>query len=106
MDLSRLYGIQYVRLGPGAATARARQTGLAVDDGDELVVSMDVWPEAVRPAPLRARDGRLIAGDPVLLDATAGGLVFEGAIERREVMVDWDQVRELQVVGRPRRRSA
>jgi hypothetical protein len=97
MDLSRLYGVQYVRMAPGAAEAVAPYLGVPADEVRELVVDVAVWPEAVRPAPLRAQDGRLIAGDPFLLGANNEGLVLAG--RDGGVLLRWTEIRDVQVLG-------
>jgi hypothetical protein len=105
MDLSRLYGIQYVRMAPGVAEMLAPYLDCSVNETDELAIALDSWPEAIRPAPLRARDGRLIAGDPVLLRASGDGMIFDTP-DGRGVLVPWHDVKELQVLGRAVSRTA
>jgi hypothetical protein len=69
----------------------------------ELVVNLDVWPEGIRPRPLRARDGRLLAGDPVLIDANERGLILAGSAasgrENESVLVPWGDAGEVGVLG-------
>ncbi len=95
MDPMRLYGVQYVRLAPGAAERVAPYLGVTPDKVHELVIDLEVWPDEVRPRPVRARDGRLLAGDPILLDATDDGLVLAGSAMDRHttsaVLVSWEQ---------------
>lgn len=102
MDSTRLYGVQYVRLAPGAAERVAPYLGVAPGEVHELVLDMDVWPEGIRPRPIRARDGRLLAGDPVLIDADERGLVLAGsAANDRDVapvLVPWDDAGEVGVL--------
>jgi hypothetical protein len=105
MDLSRLYGLQYVRIAPDVAETLSQYLGVPVHEGEELAVTLEVWPREIRPAPLRARDGRLIAGDPVLLGANDRGLVFD-SIDGHTTVVPWSDIVELQVLGRPIPRSA
>lgn len=97
MDLNTLRGIQYVRLAPNAAAAVAPYLGLDPAEIDELVLDILIWPAQVRPVPLRARDGRLVAGDPVLLGADDRGLVF--AAHPDPVVVPWQEIRHLEVLG-------
>jgi hypothetical protein len=67
------------------------------------VVDLSIWPAKIRPAPRKAWDGRLIAGDPMLLDATDDGLLFaSGSGSAGEVLVPWREVRDVQVLGRVR----
>jgi hypothetical protein len=102
MDPTRLYGVQYVRLAPGAAERVAPYLGVAPKDVHELVLNLDVWPEEIRPQPIRARDGRLLAGDPVLIDANERGLVLAGsATSERDgeaVLVLWGEAGEVSVL--------
>lgn len=97
MDLNTLRGIQYVRLAPDAATAIAPYLGLEPAGIDELVLDLPIWPAQIRPVPLRAQDGRLVAGDPVLLGANDRGLLF--AAYPQPVLVPWVEIRELEVLG-------
>lgn len=103
MDPTRLYGLQYVRLAPGAAERVAPYLGVAPKDVHELVLNLDVWPEEIRPQPVRARDGRLLAGDPVLIDANERGLILAGtAVSGREsesVFVPWGDAGEVGILG-------
>lgn len=99
MDLSRLEGIQYVRMAAGVAGMLAPYLDVAVEEHDELVIALDLWPEAIRPAPLRARDGRLIVGDPVLLGVGDDGLLFDTP-DGLGALVPWGAVLELQVLHR------
>jgi hypothetical protein len=103
MDPTRLYGVQYVRLAPGAAERVAPYLGVAPRDVHELVVNLDVWPEGIRPRPMRARDGRLLAGDPVLIDANERGLVLAGSVangrENESVLVPWGDAGEVGILG-------
>ena len=103
MDPTRLYGVQYVRLAPGAAERVAPYLGVAPKDVHELVMDLDVWPEGIRPRPIRARDGRLLAGDPVLIDANERGLVLAGSAasgrENGSVLVPWGDAGEVGVLG-------
>ncbi|GAC1322001.1 MAG: hypothetical protein NVS2B16_02310 [Chloroflexota bacterium] len=100
MGWSRLQGEQYVRLGPGAADAVAPYVGVVPTQIDELLLDISPWPEQIWPAPVRGWDGRLIAGDPVLLDANDDGLFFAaGRSTCHTVFVDWQQVQRVEVVG-------
>jgi hypothetical protein len=107
MNLSGLYGMQYVRVAPDAAEDLAGFLGVAAAWIDELVIDLVAWPDEVRPAPRTARDGRLIPGDPLLLGATDLGLLFARRAPEHgpPVLVDWETVRYLDVVGRPIRSS-
>jgi hypothetical protein len=105
MDMSRLYGVQYVRVASEAIEPLSRHLGVAITARDELVVTIDRWPAAVRPAPLRALDGRLIAGDPLLLALDPDGLTFAG-VDGDPVRVPWEDVHDLQCVRSDGRRSA
>jgi hypothetical protein len=96
--MSGLGRVQYVRISPDAITSLAALLGVKIDGQDELVVTLDSWPDTIRPVPRRARDGRLIAGDPVVLDAARDGLAFEGAGHTR-VLVRWRDVRDLQIMS-------
>jgi hypothetical protein len=98
MDLSRLNGVQYVRVAPQAIDALARHFEMEMTERDELVVLLDDWPHTIQPTPLRAKDGRLIAGDPIVLDVTTDGLVFDGK-ESARVLVRWADIREIHVLG-------
>lgn len=98
MEWNRLRGIQYVRLALGAAERVAPYLGATPGEIDELVIDLPVWPEEIRPSPRKGWDGRLIAGDPLLLDATDEGLLFAGN-SAAGVLVRWDQVRDVQVIG-------
>jgi hypothetical protein len=102
MDPTRLYGVQYVRLAPGAAERVAPYLGVAPKDVHELVLNLDVWPEGIRPQPIRARDGRLLAGDPVLIDANERGLVLAGSVtserDSEAVLVLWGEAGEVSVL--------
>lgn len=102
MDPTRLYGVQYVRLAPGAAERVAPYLGVAPTDVHELVLDLDVWPEGIRPQPIRARDGRLLAGDPVLIDANERGLVLAGSIangrDSESVLVPWRDAGEVAIL--------
>src|SRR5438445_9026523 len=103
MDPTRLYGVQYVRLAPGAAERVAPYLGVAARDVHELVVNLAVWPEGIRPRPILARDGRLIAGDPVLIDANERGLVLAGSAasgrDDESVLVPWGEAGEVGVLS-------
>lgn len=102
MDPTRLYGVQYVRLAPGAAERVAPYLGVAPKDVHELVLNLDVWPEEIRPQPIRARDGRLLAGDPVLIDANERGLVLAGSAtsgkDSDSVLVLWGEAGAVDVL--------
>jgi hypothetical protein len=102
MDPHRLYGVQYVRLAPGAAERVAPYLGVAPKDVHELVLNLEVWPERIRPRPVRARDGRLLAGDPVLIDANERGLVLAGSAasesDGESVLVSWRDAGEVGVL--------
>lgn len=101
MSWGRLRGAQYVRLAPGASEAVSPYVGVPADGIDELLIELWAWPERVRPAPVRGWDGRLIPGDPVLVGADDSGLVFAARGTAVDVVVvGWEQVREMHVVGR------
>jgi hypothetical protein len=106
MDRSRLRGIHYVRLAPGAAKSVAAYLNISPDDISELVVDVDVWPEDIRPMPIKTRDGRLVAGDPVLLEVNDAGLVLAGQLHPHisgsdsAVLVPWGEVRGIDIVWR------
>ncbi len=103
MDRIYLEGTQYVRLANGAAEALAPYLGAKPSLIGELVLELTVWPRAIRPTPRRARDGRLIAGDPVLLDVDDSGLLLSGDTSATgAVLVPWDAVRVLDVLPRIR----
>jgi hypothetical protein len=89
-------------LAPGAAEAVAPYLGLPAQSICELVLELSPWPDGVRPAPRPGRDGWLIAGDPVLLDATADGLVLArgDGTPGCGVLVGWDRVRHLEALRR------
>lgn len=97
MDCNPLRGIQYVRLAPNAAGAVAPYLGLDPTGIDELVLDIPIWPAQVRPIPLPARDGRLVAGDPMLVGADDRGLLFAACPE--PVLVPWQEIRQLEVLG-------
>lgn len=103
MDPTRLYGVQYIRLAPGAAERVAPYLGVSPQEVHELVLDLDVWPEEIRPRPIRARDGRLLAGDPVLIDANECGLVLAGSAtsggEQGAVLVPWGDAGDVDVLG-------
>jgi hypothetical protein len=101
MDSSRLRGEQYVRLAAGAAEAIAPFLGVTADQIEELALDLLEWPLEVRPSPVRGHDGRLIAGDPILVAASATGLFFasaDGAVS--PVLVEWRRVRSARVLRR------
>jgi hypothetical protein len=56
----------------------------------------------IRPQPIRARDGRLLAGDPVLIDANERGLVLAGSVtserDSEAVLVLWGEAGEVSVL--------
>jgi hypothetical protein len=98
-----LEGEQYVRLGPGAAEAIARYLHTAPGNIEELLLLLSTWPAEIQPRPLRARDGRLVPGDPVLLDATDDGLVFAAESGSsppmgQNVVVQWATVRRVEIL--------
>jgi hypothetical protein len=102
--MSRLRGVQYVRLAPGAAQAVAPYAGAAPDQIEELVLDLRAWPEEIRPAPLPARDGLHVAGDPVLIGAGDDGLYFARGTNGRSpaeepVFVRWSDVLDMQVLA-------
>lgn len=106
MNWSRLQGEQYVRLGPGAAEAVAPYIGATASEIDELVLDVRTWPEEIRPTPIRGWDGRLIAGDPILVDASDAGLLLAtGGSIPGTVLIPWEHVRTLDVVGRLEQRA-
>ena len=100
----RLEGVQYVRLAPGAAEAVAPYTKADPGEIEELVLDLVVWPEQIQPVPRRGRDGRLLAGDPVLLSASDAGLFFASRDPVVPVLVPWGLVGSLHVL--PRNREA
>jgi hypothetical protein len=101
--MSRLKGVQYVRLAPGAAQAVAPYAGAAPDQIEELVLDLRVWPEEIRPVPKRARDGRRVAGDPILVGAGEDGLLFARgggrSPDQTTVLVRWSEVLDMQVLA-------
>jgi hypothetical protein len=105
MNWNRLHGVQYVRLAPGVAQRVAPYVGVDPAQIDELVLDLPVWPEEIRPSPLVGRNGLLIAGDPILLDATDAGLLLAGGAPQRSetatraVLVPWEDIRNVQVLG-------
>jgi hypothetical protein len=105
MDMSRLYGMHYARLAADAAASLSAHLGTTLGARDELAITLDVWPAAIQPEPLRALDGRLIAGDPLVLGATDVGILFEGLGEEA-VLVPWADVRDLRIVPSRTRQSA
>ena len=102
MDSTRLHGVQYVRLAPGAAERIAPYLGATPGEIRELVLDLALWPEGIRPAPLKSRDGRLIAGDPLLLDAIDAGLLFARGSDTSgdPVLVRWEDIASLHILGR------
>lgn len=103
MQWSTLRGAQYVRLAAGAGERVARYLGVAPEEIEELLLDLESWPEAIHPQPRKGRDGRLIAGDPVLLDACDAGLLLgngPGPLARAAVLVPWEAVQSVQVLGR------
>lgn len=99
MNWSNLYGEQYVRLAPGAADRVAPYIAMSPEDVGELVIDLTCWPANVRTTPVRGRNGLLIAGDPLLLDASDRGLLFAAEAEHG-VWVAWNDVRSVRVLGR------
>jgi hypothetical protein len=102
--MSKLHGVQYVRLAPGAAQAVAPYAGAAPDQIEELVLDLKAWPEDIRPAPLPTRDGLHVAGDPVLVHASDDGLFFAreangGSPAEEPVLVRWSDVLDMQVLA-------
>ncbi|GAC1472113.1 MAG: hypothetical protein PVSMB7_24490 [Chloroflexota bacterium] len=109
--MTTLTGVQYVRLAPGAAEAVARFLNAQPSEIDELVLDLDSWPDEIHPMPRRARDGRLLAGDPILLDATEAGLVFARgsagtSFVSDAVLVHWHDVRQMAILGSRQQDSA
>lgn len=101
MNLDRLQGPQYVRLVLGVAERIAPFVGVPAAEIGELWVDLEEWPDEIQPAPLRGLNGKLIAGDPVLLDATAAGLLFHagrGAAGDGMVLVRWAAVESMDVL--------
>lgn len=101
--MRQLEGPQYVQLAPGAAQAIAPYLDLDPSDIGELVLEVDDWPEGIRPAPRIARDGRLIAGDPVLVGAEPLGLLIASGPrpsggETAPVLIAWHRVRVLEAL--------
>jgi hypothetical protein len=93
-----LEGPQYVQLAPGAARAVAPYLELDPAEIGELVLDVDNWPEQIRP-PLRiARDGRRIAGDPVLVGAEPLGLLLASGNGAGPVLIPWHRVRVLEAL--------
>jgi len=102
--MSRLEGVQYVRLAPGAAQAVAPYAGTSAEQIEELVLDLRAWPDEIRPAPLRARNGWRVAGDPILVDACDDGLLFSPGSSTRPshenpILVRWSDVLDMQVLG-------
>lgn len=106
MDGSKLHGPQYVRVGANVAERIAPRLGISPLAICELVIDLVNWPEEIQPLPMKGWNGILIAGDPVLLDATERGLIFPSGspnlidMHERTVLVPWEQVRNFQVLGR------
>jgi hypothetical protein len=97
-----LEGPQYVQLAPGAAQAIAPYLDLDPGEIGELVLDVDDWPDQIRPSPRIARDGRLIAGDPVLVGAEPLGLLIASgprpAGESGPVLIAWHRIRVLEAL--------
>src|SRR5689334_6280188 len=101
MDWGRLRGEQYVRLTAAAAAAIAPFVGIPADQIEELALDLADWPEDIRPSPLKGRDGRLIAGDPMLVDVSDAGLFFAPEkASRPPILVKWRFVNNVRVLGR------
>lgn len=106
MTLQAREGEHYVRLAPGAAGEVAPYLGVPADTIDELALALDCWPDEIASPPRRARDGRLLEGEPTVIGACGGGLLFAcsdrtGHAARGDgVLVGWDRVVSLRVVGR------
>jgi hypothetical protein len=105
MDMSRLYGMHYARVAFDATSSLSVHLGTTLGVRDELAITIDDWPAAIQPAPLRALDGRLIAGDPRVIGASDVGILFAG-IGGEPILVAWTEVRDLRVVPSHARRSA
>lgn len=103
MDFSHLQGVQYARLAPGAAQTLAPYLDAMPDAIDELVLDLAAWPPEIRPSPRRTRDGRLMAGDPLLLGADDRGLRFapgsQPPADGQGVLVRWSEVRLLEALA-------
>lgn len=98
-----LEGPQYVQLAPGAAQAVAPYLDLDPADIGELVLDVDAWPDQIRPSPRIAQDGRLIAGDPVLVGAEPLGLLMASGLrpfgeETGPILIAWHRVRVLEAL--------
>ena len=102
MEWSRLEGAQYVSLAPGVAECIAPYLAVAPWEIDELVVDLARWPDEIRPAPRKGRNGQLIAGDPVLLGASDDGLLLSGSVStvHGAVLVRWECIHDVQVLRR------
>jgi hypothetical protein len=100
MSVGGLAGEQYVRLAAGADQAVAPYLGVPAAEIAELLIELRQWPGAIRPQPRPGRDGILLAGDPLLVDAGMEGLVFAGTSPDQRVVVPWDCVLSVQVLRR------
>lgn len=99
-----LRGEQYVQLAPGVADILALHLGMSPESIRELALDLTCWPDDVVAVPRRGRDGRLIAGDPLLVAISQEGL-YLAAWRNRAILVRWTQVRGVRVlrrVARPR----
>ena len=101
--MRQLEGPQYVQLAPGAAQAIAPYLDLDPGMIGELVLDVDQWPDQIHPSPRLARDGRLIAGDPVLVGAEPLGLLIAagprpGGDDGGPVLIAWHRVRVLEAL--------
>ncbi len=97
-----LRGEQYVQLAPGVAETLAPHVGMSAETICELALDLAYWPHDIAVMPRRSREGRLVAGDPLLLAVGQEGLSF-AAWRNRVVLVRWTQVRGVRVLRRVER---
>lgn len=97
-----LRGEQYVRLAPGVAESVGPRLGLRPDGIRELALDLAHWPEEVATPSRRGHDGRLIAGDPLLVAVSPAGLHF-AARQNQTVLVRWQEVRSVRALRQVQR---
>lgn len=91
-----------MQLAPGVAEVLAPRLGTTPDTIQELALDLTAWPDDVSTVSRRGRDGRLIAGDPLLVAVSQEGLYF-ATWRNCVVLVRWTQVRGVRVLGSIRR---
>ena|SRR5438105_15686171 len=100
MSGNALRGEQYVRLAAEATRAIGPYLHVPGDEIEELIVELEPWPVDVQPPPRPGRNGLLVAGDPLLLDANDAGLVFAARLPDQKILVPWTHVKSVHILPR------